>query len=377
VSISALVMAGGKAIRMSSKVEKPLLQVAGKSMMELVLDALEESKSVDRVIVAVSARSPQTAAKARRLNTEVIETPGEGYIPDMNYAIKKLALHDVMIVSADLPFITSEIVDQATEKYRSQGKPSLAVMVPLDVYERLGSKPEYVFEIDGKKVAPVGVNIIDGTRIDETELDEATLVMQSEQLTLNVNTPSELTAARARFQKIRDTTHTRIESASLPHRKVPRTYRLARITVFSALSVIGSFIHPPSPIQTVAFDSAPGFFAGLYFGAADGALVSGIGHIVTSIVNGFPLGILHLPIALGMALAGAAIGLVNRVNHKGGFVAAIISGIAINTGLFAVAIPVMGWPAAIAFLPFLFLAASLNGIAAALAYVGVRGRLTP
>ncbi len=375
MSISALVMAGGKATRMNAKAEKPLLQVGGKCMIELVLDALKESKRVDRIIVAVSARTPQTADKARRLNIEVLETPGDGYISDMNYAIKKLGLHDVMVVSADLPFVTSEIVDQAAGEYRSQGKPSLAVMIPVDVYERLGLKPEYVFDIDGRNVAPIGVNIIDGTRINEPELEQAILVTESEELALNVNTQSELKTARARFQKIRDATRMRTGSEASSRPKAPRTYRLARVAVFSALSVIGSFIHPPSPIPTVAFDSAPGFFAALYFGAVDGAAVSGIGHVVTSIVNGFPLGILHLPIALGMALAGAIVGFVNRVNRGWGFVAAIISGIVINTGLFVVAVPAMGWAAAIAFLPFLFLGASLNGIAAALAYVGVRGRL--
>ena len=103
--------------------------------------------------------------------------------------------------------------------------------------------------------------------------------------------------------------------------------------------------------------------------------MSGIGHVVTSIINGFPLGILHLPIALGMATTGAAIGFTNRMNQTWGFAAATIVGVAINTALVVLAVPALGWAAALSFLPFLFLAASLNGIVAALAYVGVRGRL--
>jgi uncharacterized membrane protein len=142
--------------------------------------------------------------------------------------------------------------------------------------------------------------------------------------------------------------------------------------VFCALSVIGSFIHLPGPIQTVAFDSAPGFFAALYFGPLDGAAVSGIGHIATSIINGFPLGILHIPIALGLACAGAAIGLVNtRWNAFGG----LGVGVMINTALVVLAVPAIGWAGTISFLPFLFFAACVNGIAAGAAYVGVRKRL--
>lgn len=154
-----------------------------------------------------------------------------------------------------------------------------------------------------------------------------------------------------------------------------KAYRAARISVFSALCVICSFIRLPSPIQTVALDSSPGFFAALYFGALDGLLVTGIGHLITSIVNGFPLGILHLPVALGMALAGAVVGLVNGFAGRCGFIPALSCGIAINTALFVIAVPAVGWGAAIAFAPFLLSASAVNGFVAALAYVSVRGRL--
>jgi len=156
------------------------------------------------------------------------------------------------------------------------------------------------------------------------------------------------------------------------NRRANRTYQAARIPVFCALSVIGSFIHLPGPIQTVAFDSAPGFFAALYFGPLDGAAVCGIGHLATSIVNGFPLGILHLPIALGLACAGAAIGLVKM---KLNAILGLGVGIIINTALVVLAVPAIGWAATISFIPFLFLAACANGIAAGAAYIGVRRRL--
>lgn len=155
----------------------------------------------------------------------------------------------------------------------------------------------------------------------------------------------------------------------------PKTLRIARISILSALSVVGAFIHSPSPIQTVAFDSAPGFFAALLFGPFDGALVCGIGHICTSIINGFPLGFLHLPIALGMAVAGWTMGFVNRLSRKiWALISAIIVGVVINTMLFVIAAPVVGWIAALAFAPFLLVAAGLNAVIATLAYIGIRAR---
>lgn len=157
--------------------------------------------------------------------------------------------------------------------------------------------------------------------------------------------------------------------------RAQRSYRLARISALSALSVIGSLIHLPSPIPTVAFDSSPGFFAALFFGAGDGALVSGIGHLVTSILNGFPLGVLHIPIALGLGLAGATIGWINQLEQRWAFVPALVAGIGINTGLVVIAVPQLGWAATLSLVPFLLLASSVNAAVAGAAYVGVRGRI--
>lgn len=157
--------------------------------------------------------------------------------------------------------------------------------------------------------------------------------------------------------------------------RVPSSYRLARIAVFCALSVVGSFIHLPGPIQTVALDSAPGFFAALLFGPVDGAVVTGIGHVATSAINGFPLGVLHVPIALGLAASGCAIGCINRLNASYAYLEGIVAGVIINTALVVVAIPALGWAATISFLPFLFLAACLNGFLAAVVYAAVRGRI--
>jgi len=158
-----------------------------------------------------------------------------------------------------------------------------------------------------------------------------------------------------------------------PHsRKVPRTLRIVRIAVFAALSVVGSFIHLPSPVPSVAFDSAPGFFAALYFGPLEGFCVFGFGHLATAIVSDFPLGILHLPIAVGLAFAGAAVGVVNQ---RWNFVPAVATGIAINTGLVVLAIPALGVAGTLSFMPFLFLAATVNGVVATVVYLTVRWRL--
>jgi adenosylcobinamide-phosphate guanylyltransferase len=195
MGLTALVMAGGKGARLRSDIEKPLVQIGGAPMIQLVLEAVRCSMSVDRVVVAVGPTNTQTAQKARELGAEVIVTPAAGYENDMKTVIKELGLRDVLVVSADIPFLTGGMVDRAIETYRSSGKPALSVMCPITVFEKMRIQPSHVFDVEGKRLVPIGVNIIDGTRIDEPVLDETVLITESKELALNVNTQQELELA--------------------------------------------------------------------------------------------------------------------------------------------------------------------------------------
>jgi adenosylcobinamide-phosphate guanylyltransferase len=188
---------------MGGDVEKPLLEIAGKSMLQRVIEVLQQSSSIDRVVVASTSNTPATTLEAQKLGVESIITPGNGFEEDMRLAIHQLSLAEVLIVSSDLPFITVDVIEQAVQKYRSSRKPALAVMVPAKLYEKLGSKPEYVFKLDGQNLVPVGINIIDGRCIDQGELDQIELVINSEDVALNVNTLSELQAAKKKLDDLR------------------------------------------------------------------------------------------------------------------------------------------------------------------------------
>ncbi len=186
---------------MQARVEKPLLEIAEKSMLEWVLTALKRSKSIDEIIVAVSPATPQTAHAARKLGARLAETPGHGYGADMKHAISKLKLGDTLVVSADLPFLKSEISDRAIKEYWKSRKPSLSVMIPLEICEKIGSKPQYFFEIEGKNLVPIGLNIINGHRIREPELDQAIMIVDCMELAINVNSPLDYELAKEWFEK--------------------------------------------------------------------------------------------------------------------------------------------------------------------------------
>jgi adenosylcobinamide-phosphate guanylyltransferase len=191
---------------MGGRVEKPLIDLSGKSMLQRTIEVLRRSSSIDRIVVASSPNTPATTVEAEKLGVESIITPGSGFEEDMRFAIRQLSLGKVLIISSDLPFVTVDIIEEAARKYRNSGKPALAVMARAELYEMLGLEPGYVFEINGRKLVPVGINILDGSRIEDGALEQAELVIDSEDAAFNVNTLRELEAAKKRADQIRGKT---------------------------------------------------------------------------------------------------------------------------------------------------------------------------
>lgn len=152
--------------------------------------------------------------------------------------------------------------------------------------------------------------------------------------------------------------------------------RIARIAVFIALSVVGAYIKIPSPTGTVAMDSCPGYFSALSWGYVEGVIVIALGHIATSASVGFPLGTLHLLIAVLMMIAAALLRLgqtkfpvtAGRLNLIiGVIIAATFNGL---MGFFFV--PFFGLGFAIAMTPSLMVASYIDVIISALAFEIVR-----
>jgi adenosylcobinamide-phosphate guanylyltransferase len=196
MGITALVMAGGKGTRMKLPVEKPLIEVCGKPVIEYVLSALKDAKKIDRIIVATTSATPKTTALMKQHGVEVIETPGKDYVSDMGYTVQTLKLGVFLAVAADLPLIKPEMIDAIVERYECCGKPALTVAVPMAIKTRLGMCVDYSFEEDGQVLVPVGINVIDGSkRYGDEWLDQDIYVLNYEELAVNINTVQELQLA--------------------------------------------------------------------------------------------------------------------------------------------------------------------------------------
>jgi hypothetical protein len=147
--------------------------------------------------------------------------------------------------------------------------------------------------------------------------------------------------------------------------------RIARIAIFTALSVVGAFIKIPSPTGTVALDSVPGYFSALAWGYREGGIVIALGHLATAASVGFPLGALHFLIAVLMIVAAILFRFGGTVAPKKwgiNLVAAVLLGGTFNGLMALMMAPLLGLGLAIALTPSLLVASYIDTAIAAIAY---------
>ena len=183
-------MAGGRGSRLKMG-EKPLVTLFGRPLIDYVALALEDS-SVERIFVATTENVPQTQEWAAQRGLYVVQTAGYGYVADMIEAVKKAEVKDpIMIIMADLPLITSELIDTIIEVYEERPEPALSTHTPLDLHRRLGRRPDSLFNYRGQLIVPSGINVLDGGEI-EREQEDYHLIMERIELAVNVNVAEDL-----------------------------------------------------------------------------------------------------------------------------------------------------------------------------------------
>jgi len=180
--VTALIMAGGMGKRMGIDVEKPLVEINEKPMIQYVVEALKGTDKIDNIIAATSKNTPKTKIYLNELDIKTVETPGNGYVNDLGFVLSNFKLDDILLtITADVPLINSDIIDYVMGEYGKSKKPAMSVVVPLHVFEKYGLKPTIMFE----NMVPSGLNIL--RSINKTQ-DEEVLVLEKIELALNINT---------------------------------------------------------------------------------------------------------------------------------------------------------------------------------------------
>jgi adenosylcobinamide-phosphate guanylyltransferase len=185
-------MAGGKGRRLGfGGVEKPLLAFAGKPLVAYVVAALTQSQ-IDSFVMVTSPHTPCTTRWARSSSIPVLSAPGQGYIQDYTWAIKRLSLQGpILVISADLPLINHQLIDKLIEHHATAQSPALGVYLPYEFCDEAKVNPNFALRADAKLLVPCGINIIDASMPGQWQ-QETTLVVRDESLLYNVNSRSDL-----------------------------------------------------------------------------------------------------------------------------------------------------------------------------------------
>ena len=188
--MDVLVMAGGRGTRLKMG-EKPLVKLLGRPLIDYVTSALEDS-SVGRIFIATTENVPMTKNWANDRGLISVDTPGTGFVADMVYAVERIGVMDpIMVIMADLPLITPDLVDQIMDIYEERPEPALSTHTPLHLHSRLGRRPDSLFNYRGQLIVPAGVNILDGADIRH-EQEDYHLILERLEMAVNVNVTDDL-----------------------------------------------------------------------------------------------------------------------------------------------------------------------------------------
>lgn len=168
-----------------------MVKLFGRPLIDYVVSALLDS-SVDSIFVAVTENVPMTERWAIGRELAVVDTLGKGFVADMVEAVEKAGVTEpILIIMADLPLITPDLIDEIIETYAERAEPALSTHTPLDLHARLGRRPDSLFNYRGQLIVPSGINILDGADIRE-EQEDYHLILKRVELAVNVNVVEDL-----------------------------------------------------------------------------------------------------------------------------------------------------------------------------------------
>ncbi|MEX3747122.1 MULTISPECIES: ECF transporter S component [Lysinibacillus] len=125
-----------------------------------------------------------------------------------------------------------------------------------------------------------------------------------------------------------------------------RLMKLTLVAMVAAICAVGAVIKIPTPfITTAALDAAPAFLSVVFLSPVLAGVAGAIGHFITALTSGFPLGPLHIIIAVEMFIVVWIFG----VMHKKGMhfwkwpVALILNGVVAPLPFYFIISPAFYW----------------------------------
>ncbi len=181
-----LVMAGGKGVRMNLDDEKLLLKYK-KPVIIHVVDSLKNSNCFSKILAITSSNSPKTKKLLQENNIETFDTPGIGYVEDLNLSLK--TINDaVLVTSGDLPLLDKEVIQKIVTHYNSQTVWT-SILVTNKFLTTLGIESDYSVNFDNQVCHYTGISLVNSEKISSLEnLEENYVIIDDKRIAFNLNT---------------------------------------------------------------------------------------------------------------------------------------------------------------------------------------------
>jgi adenosylcobinamide-phosphate guanylyltransferase len=181
-----LVMAGGKGNRMQINDEKLLLKYVHPTILHVIF-ALQNSNCFSKIIAATSTNSPKTKEMLENADIEIIETPGNGYVEDLNLILRSINDH-IMVVSGDMPLLDDDIVKKIVNSYHNDAIWT-SYLVTKDFLSSIGLKSNYLVTFQNKKCHYTGISLVNANEISNLDsVEEIYHILNDKRIGFNLNT---------------------------------------------------------------------------------------------------------------------------------------------------------------------------------------------
>jgi len=181
-----IVMAGGKGSRMSLDSEKLLLKYK-KPVILHVVDSLKNSNCFSKIFTVTSCNSPKTKKLLQEKNIEIFDTPGIGYVEDLNLVLKTIP-DVVLVTSGDLPLLDQQIIQKIVSQYDFQNIWT-SILVTNKFLISLGMQSDYSIIFNNQKCNFTGISLVNADKISSFEnIVENYIVIDDKRIAFNLNT---------------------------------------------------------------------------------------------------------------------------------------------------------------------------------------------
>lgn len=182
----ALIMAGGRGKRMKITKEKLLLRY-NKPLISHVVEALQKSNCFSRIIAATSIHSKQTRLLLSRSHIEILDTPGHGYVLDLNLILKSLNDY-IFIISGDMPLIDKQIIEKIIGLHDTDNVWTSYLITKNFVTEfQISYSKTITFQ--NQECVLTGLSIVNSNKIkDLSHIVETYIILNDRRIAVNINT---------------------------------------------------------------------------------------------------------------------------------------------------------------------------------------------